>query len=75
MNLGFDEKTAIEKCRRELDCLAAAMGAALRPDSDTETLALEHYLTSVERISEELDAITEGQAASLVAPPPEASAK
>ena len=67
--MDFNEKTAIEKCRRELDCLAAAMEMALRPGSDTETLALEHYLTSVERISEELDAIAAGKAASLVAPP------
>ena len=67
--MDFDEKTAIERCRRELDCLAAAMGAALRPDGDTETLALEHYVNSVEHISEELDTIAEGQAVSLVAPP------
>lgn len=67
--MDFDTKTAIEKCRRELDCLAAAMELALRPDSDTETLALEHYLTTIERISEELDAIAAGKAASLVAPP------
>ena len=67
--MDFDTKTAIEKCRRELDCLAAAMELALRPDSDTETLALEHYLASVERISEELDAIVDGNAVMLVAPP------
>lgn len=67
--MDFDTKTALEKCRRELDCLAAAMELALRPESDTETLALEHYLTSVERISEELDAIASGGSTSLVAPP------
>ena len=69
--MDFDEKTAIERCRRELDCLAAAMQAALRPGGDTETLALEHYVNSVEHISEELDLIAKGASASLVAPPEE----
>ena len=69
--MDFDEKTAIERCRRELDCLAAAMELALRSESDAETLALEHYVNSVEHISEELDLIAKGASASLVAPPEE----
>ena len=70
--MDFDTKTAIEKCRRELDCLAAAMELTLRPGSDTETLAVEHYVNSLEHVSGELDAIAAGHAASLVAPPAEA---
>lgn len=66
--MDFDEKTAVEKCRRELDCLAAAMQLTLRAGGDTEMLAVEHYVNSVERLAEELDAIANGRAATLVAP-------
>lgn len=55
--MNADERTALEQIQRELDCLGAAMEATLRPGNDSDTLALEHYVNSVEYISEKLSVV------------------
>lgn len=69
MSLGFDEKTAVEKCRRELWCIAAAMERCLSPGNDEDDMVLEHFMESVEHVADELDQVARGRASDLVAPP------
>ncbi len=52
--MGFDESTAVEECRRELDCLAAAMERCLPAEGGEGDMVLEHFLRAVERVAGEL---------------------
>lgn len=60
--MDFDERTAIDGCRRELACLAAAMERCLSVDGGEDDMVLEHFLRTVERVTGELERIAEGDA-------------
>ena len=64
----FDEETAVEQCRRELDCLNAMVTRCITPDDDEYDRTLEHVMHSIGCVSEKLGKICDGHAAELVAP-------
>ena len=66
--MDFDEKTAIEQCRREISCIVATMERCITPDDNEDDRVLEHFMHALENVSDELDQIYGGHAADLVAP-------